>query len=89
MNITRGKLSIEALNDFKRQFLKNNKGATARIPLKTALTSRRKKNTEFELSEAVFYKNLKETNKYNSIQFNFFQFNSILFCHKTAGTYSL
>ena len=64
MNITRGKLSIEALNDFKRQFLKNNKGATARIPLKTALTSRRKKNTEFEWSEAVFYKNLKETNKY-------------------------
>ena len=48
MNITRGDLSLEALNEFKHQCLNNIKVMKERIRVKTVTVSRRKNNTEFE-----------------------------------------
>ena len=64
LNITRGDLSIEALTEFKYQCLNNIKVVKERIRAKFVTISRRKNNMEFEKNEAAFYKNLKETNKY-------------------------
>ena len=57
-------MSIEALTEFKYQCLNNIKVVKERIRAKSVTISRRKNNMEFEKNEAAFYKNLKETNKY-------------------------
>ena len=64
LNITRGDLSLEALTEFKHQCINNIKVIKERIGVKSVTIARRKNNTEFEKNEAAFYKNLKETNKY-------------------------
>ena len=64
LNITRGDLSLEALTEFKHQCINNIKVIKERIRVKSVTIARRKNNTEFEKNEAAFYKNLKETNKY-------------------------
>ena len=64
MNITRGDLSLEALTEFKHQCLNNIKVIKEIIRVKSVTIARRKNNTEFKKNEAAFYKNLKETSKY-------------------------
>ena len=64
LNITGVELSLEAPTEFKHQCLNNIIVVKERIRVKSVTITRRKNNTEFEKNEAAFYKNLKETNKY-------------------------
>ena len=74
LNITREDLSLEALTEFKHQCLNNIKVVKKRIRVKSVTITRRKNNTEFEKNEAAFYKNLKETNKYEDNPSNIKEF---------------
>ena len=64
LNINRGDLSLEALTEFKHQCHNNIKVVKKRIRVKSVTITRRKNNMEFEKNEVAFYKNLKDTNKY-------------------------